>query len=279
MENNNKISVLMSVYHKENPDFLTACLDSMLNQTYQPDEIVLVKDGPLTEALERIIKRFNEKNEDLFKIIPLEENVGLGKALAIGVEASSFNLIARMDTDDLAVSNRLESQRNYLIEHPEASITGSDIVEFEGEIDNIIANRVVPHTHDEIYKCAKRRNPFNHMTVMYRKNAVLQAGNYQPLNGYEDYYLWVRMLKNGIKAHNSSEILVYARGGADMYERRGGWKYFKDGLTAQNKIYAVGLASPVDFAIRITGQTIVNLVPNKIRGFIYKHLLRKNDSK
>lgn len=275
MKKNDKVTVLMSVYYKEKPDYLIACLDSMLNQTYLPDEIVLVKDGPLTDELDSVIEEYVGKAPQVFRLVPLSENVGLGKALAIGVEASSHQLIARMDTDDIAIPERLEKQRNYFIENPATSIVGSNIIEFEGTIENIIANRNVPSTHEEILTFAKRRNPFNHMTVMYRKEAVLEAGNYQPLNGYEDYYLWVRMLKQGAVAHNFNEVLVYARGGEDMYERRGGWKYYLDGREAQKKIFEVGLGSKKDYAIRMASQTLVNLVPNKVRGFLYKQFLRK----
>lgn len=275
MKKNDKVTVLMSVYYKEKPDYLIACLDSMLNQTYLPDEIVLVKDGPLTDELDSVIEEYVGKAPQVFRLVPLSENVGLGKALAIGVEASSHQLIARMDTDDIAILERLEKQRNYFIENPATSIVGSNIIEFEGTIENIIANRNVPSTHEEILAFAKRRNPFNHMTVMYRKEAVLEAGNYQPLNGYEDYYLWVRMLKQGAVAHNFNEVLVYARGGEDMYERRGGWKYYLDGREAQKKIFEVGLGSKKDYAIRMASQTLVNLVPNKVRGFLYKQFLRK----
>lgn len=275
MKKNDKVTVLMSVYYKEKPDYLIACLNSMLNQTYLPDEIVLVKDGPLTDELDSVIEEYVGKAPQVFRLVPLSENVGLGKALAIGVEASSHQLIARMDTDDIAIPERLEKQRNYFIENPATSIVGSNIIEFEGTIENIIANRNVPSTHEEILAFAKRRNPFNHMTVMYRKEAVLEAGNYQPLNGYEDYYLWVRMLKQGAVAHNFNEVLVYARGGEDMYERRGGWKYYLDGREAQKKIFEVGLGSKKDYAIRMASQTLVNLVPNKVRGFLYKQFLRK----
>ena len=275
MDKNNKVSVLMSVYFKEKPEYVDACLESMHQQTYLPDEIVLIKDGPLTEELDQVISNYETKYPHIYKVIPLEKNVGLGVALALGVEACTHPLIARMDTDDIALPERLEKQRNYFIEQPETAIVGSDIIEFEGSIDNQIAKRIVPHQHEEIYQFAKRRNPFNHMTVMYRKDAVLAAGNYQPLNGYEDYYLWVRMLADNAKAYNFNEILVYARGGTDMYERRGGWKYFKDGLAAQKKIYKVGLSSPVDFVIRIGAQTIVNLVPNQVRSNIYSKVLRK----
>jgi glycosyltransferase involved in cell wall biosynthesis len=276
MENYDKVSILMSVYFKEDPENFKSCLQSMVDQTLKADEIVLVKDGPLTNELEAVIDEYAKKYEDLLKVVTLDQNVGLGEALNIGIQKCSNQLIARMDTDDIAVADRIEKQASYLALHPETAIVGSDIIEFETSIDNVIAHRIVPHTHDEIISFASRRNPFNHMTVMYRKDAVLQAGNYLPINGYEDYYLWVRMLKAGVRAHNLSEVLVYARAGYDMYYRRGGWKYLLDGFKALNQIYEVGLMSKKDFTIRLVGQIVVNSVPNKLRGFFYTNFLRKN---
>jgi len=275
MENYDKVSILMSVYIKEDPENFKTCLQSMVDQTLKADEIVLVKDGPLTNKLEAVIDEYAKKYENLFKVVSLSQNVGLGEALNIGIQQCSNQLIARMDTDDIAVADRIEKQVSYLALHPETAIVGSDIIEFETSIDNVIAYKIVPHTHDEIISFAKRRNPFNHMTVMYRKEAVLQVGNYLPLNGYEDYYLWVRMLKSGVRTHNLSEVLVYARAGHEMYYRRGGWKYLLDGVKAQKQIYEVGLMSKKDFAIRLVGQIVVNSSPNKLRGLFYKKFLRK----
>ncbi|MCF0114853.1 MAG: glycosyltransferase, partial [Erysipelotrichaceae bacterium] len=105
-----KFSVLMSLYYKEKPENLRQCLDSLLNQTVLPDEITIVKDGPLTDELEEVLKEYKDINPDLYTFVPLETNHGLGLALAEGIKVCRNELVARMDTDDISVSNRFEKQ-------------------------------------------------------------------------------------------------------------------------------------------------------------------------
>lgn len=274
-ENNLEFSVLMSIYVKEEPEYFEACLESLVKQTLIPNEIIVVEDGPLTKELYEVIDRFEIKKPNLFKRLTLEKNVGLGKALSIGVEACQYRLIARMDTDDIADDFRFEKQVNEFKKNPRLGLTGSDIDEFENSLSEVVAKRIVPHTHKEILKHAKRRNPFNHMTVMYKKDEVLKAGNYLPLNGFEDYYLWIRMLKNETITKNLPEILVHARAGKEMYKRRGGYKYLKDSMKARRTIYEVGFNSYLDYFISVSGQILVSIVPNNTRAFIYTNFLRK----
>ncbi|ALV21563.1 glycosyltransferase [Carnobacterium antarcticum] len=274
-ESDLKFSVLMSVYKKEQPVYLKECLDSLVNQTIQPNELVLIEDGPLTNDLYTVLDEFENQHPGLLNRNPLEENVGLGKALAIGVEYCRYSLIARMDTDDIAVNTRFEKQLREFVKNPKLGIVGSDINEFETDISNIVAKRIVPHSYEDILKTAKRRNPFNHMTVLYRKEEVLRAGNYMVLNGFEDYYLWVRMLKNDTLAKNVPEVLVHARAGRDMFMRRGGYKYLKDSKLARKKIHEVGLNSYMDYFLSTAGQIIVSIMPNQLRAYIYTKLLRK----
>lgn len=275
-----EFSVLMSVYTKETPTRLEECLRSITaEQTVLPNEVVIVEDGKLTNELYTVLEKIEKEYPRILKRIPLKENVGLGKALSIGVQACSYPLIARMDTDDVAVSQRFEKQLLEFKNNPELGLLGSSIAEFEGDISNVVASRTVPLEHDDIIKHAKRRNPFNHMTVMYKKAEVIQAGNYQHLNGFEDYYLWVRMLKNGTQTKNLNKILVYARAGNEMFYRRGGIQYLKSSKLARKKIYKVGLSSYTDYLISMIGQVFVSIVPNETRAYIYKKLLRSNNSK
>lgn len=270
-----QFSVLMSIYYKEKPAYLAECLTSIENQTIPADEIILVCDGPLTPELDEIIADFAKRHQGVVTVKRFPENRGLGYTLADGVELAKYDWIARMDTDDIAREHRFAQQIAYILAHPEVDIVGSNILEFSETPAKPHAERNLPSAHGDIVEFAKRRNPFNHMTVMYRKEAVLAAGNYQPMPGYEDYYLWVRMLKNGARAGNINEHLVYARADQDMYARRGGWQYFKDGIQAYNTIYRVGLASPVDYIFRLIGQAAINLVPNKMRTYLYQKILRK----
>ena len=171
------ISVLMSVYYKEKPEYMRQCFDSLLRQTLLANEWVIVEDGKLTDELYAVLEEYEKKNPGLIKRVPLEQNVGLGLALRAGVPECSNELIARMDTDDIARKDRFEKQYALFQEDPELDICGSCIKEFEGSIDHIVAVRSVPLEDAEIKNYQKKRDSFNHMTVMYRKSAVLKAGN------------------------------------------------------------------------------------------------------
>ena len=231
-----KISVLISIYFKENPTFLRESLESILNQTYMPEEILIVKDGLLTKELDNIIDEYKLKYPEIFTILALEENKGLGIALCEGVKLCRNNIIARMDGDDICRSDRFEKQIKYLLNNPEVDIVGSYISEFEGNIDNIISTRRVPISNLEIRNYVKKRNPFNHMTVMFKKEAIINAGNYKDFKWNEDYYLWARIIKNGATCYNLPEYLVYARTGDAMFERRGGYEYAKLEVNLQKNI-------------------------------------------
>lgn len=269
------VSILMSVYNKEKPEFFRESLKSILNQTALVKEIVLILDGPITPELQEVIVDFKSEHLELLKVVPLDNNVGLGKALAIGVEVCKYDLIARMDTDDIMLPTRIERQFSEFVNDPELTIIGSNIDEFYDSPKSIVGRRIVPETNKEIRNFSKKRNPFNHMTVMFKKKAVLDVGNYQPMMGFEDYYLWVRLLKAGYIGKNIQESLVCARTGENMYARRGGKKYFVNGLKGRRAIYHAGLGSVSDYLISCSAHIIVSLLPNKIRGKIYERKLRK----
>ena len=269
------VSILMSVYIKEKPEYLRTSLKSAINQTVRVKEIVLVLDGPITDQLQSVVEECQKECSDLIKLIPLKENVGLGKALAIGVEKCKYDLVARMDTDDIMIPTRIEKQIAEFTSDLDLTIVGSNIDEFYDSPESIVGRRVVPETNEEICNFSKKRNPFNHMTVMFKKSAVLDVGNYQPMMGFEDYYLWVRLLKAGYKGKNIQESLVFARTGEDMYARRGGKKYFLNGLKGRKAIYQAGLGSMSDYLISCSAHVVVSLLPNKIRGQIYENKLRK----
>lgn len=270
-----EISVLMSVYQKEKPEYFAAAIKSILNQSLLPQEIVLVLDGPITNELHTIIEENLDNRKVSIKVVPLKTNQGLGIALAKGVIACQNELIARMDTDDIMRRDRLEKQYQCFSKNENLAIVGSNIDEFTGDPSNVIGKRVVPATNEDIRQFSKRRNPFNHMTVMFKKSDVVAVGNYQPLNGFEDYYLWVRLLKAGYQGMNINESLVYARGGNEMYARRGGMKYFISGLNARKVIYHKGLGNFNDYFVSISAHIVTSILPNRLRGFVYKKLLRE----
>ena len=268
-------SVLMSLYIKEKPEYFRQCMESMLRQTVLPDEIVIVKDGPLTVELENTLAEYVAADPELYTIVPLEKNVGLGLALAEGLLHCRNELVARMDTDDIAAKDRFEKQLRAFADHPEIDICGGQITEFEGRVDNIVAKRTVPTDHTSIVQYQKRRDAFNHVTVMFKKSAVLRAGNYQSALLMEDTLLWANMIMTGAKCMNLEDTLVFVRVGADMFERRGGWKYFLKYKEGRKKVYETGFISRWDYFYTLTVQLAVALMPQKLRGFVFKKMLHR----
>lgn len=272
----NKYSVLMSVYINENPQFLRNAIDSILKQTISPDEIVLVEDGPLTDELYLVIDSYISLCPELFNIVKNEKNLGLGLSLKRGLLACKNELVARMDTDDIAVPDRCQQQLSYFCSHPEISIIGGNIAEFIGKTDNIIGYREVPCIDCEIKKYFIKRCPFNHMTVMFKKSSVLAAGNYIDWHYNEDYYLWLRMMQNGAVFANTGTVLVNVRVGEEMYRRRGGTKYFRSEAKLQRYMLKNRIISFPRYVLNVSGRFVLQvLMPNRVRGWIFKKFARK----
>lgn len=268
-------SVLMSIYYKEKPEYLRQCFDSLLNQTVQANEWVIVKDGPLTEELEQVLHEYENKNPNLIKYVTFEKNQGLGLALRAGVPACSNELIARMDTDDICREDRFEIQLQEFMIDSSLDICGSHIKEFDNNPQKCHSLRKVPLNNEEIIQYQKRRSAYNHMTVMFKKSSVLKVGNYEHAPLMEDDMLWTRMILAKCKGKNIDDYLVYARTGLDMIERRGGWSYFKKYKASRKKVYELGLASYWDFIYTLIIQLVVALVPRKIRKLIFEKILRR----
>ena len=266
----------MSLYIKEKPEYFKACMESILIQTVLPDQIVIVKDGPVTEELDAVLNEYVEADPSLYTIVPLETNRGLGLALAEGIGHCKNELIARMDTDDICRRDRFELQLAEFQKNPQLDICGSHIVEFESDVNDIVAQRKVPLTDEDIKKYQKRRDGVNHMTVMYKKSKVLEAGNYQSCMLMEDTYLWVRMILAGATFMNIDDNLVYARIGKDMYERRGGYAYYKKYKTGRKKVRETGYIGRFDYYYTLMVQFVITtLIPNKVRGWVFKTLLHR----
>ena len=267
-------SVLLSLYIKENPVFFRQSLDSLLHQTLLPDEVVLVEDGPLTPELEQIVSDYSSRYP-ILKVVPLPQNQGLGKALNEGIKYCSYELIARMDTDDVAKPDRFQKQVEVFEKHPEIDVCGAWIDEFEGDIDKIISTRKLPEWHNDIAAYAKKRNPINHPVVMFKKSAVVKAGSYQHFPLFEDYYLWVRMLMNGAKFYNIQESLLWFRFSPEMFKRRGGWGYAMKELKFQKTLRRMGFISTPIYLKNVAIRLTTRIIPNSWRSFIYKKLLRR----
>ena len=270
-------SVCTSVYKNDNPVFVKVALDSMLEQqSVKPTEIVLVQDGPVSRELSELLENYEERFPTIMHIICLEKNSGLGNALRIGVENAKYDIIARMDSDDICMNDRFEMQLAYLKSHPECDIVGGQMTEFISSPENIVGKREVPLDNDSIYAYMKSRCALNHVTVMFRKEAVLKAGNYQDWFWNEDYYHWVRMMMNHCVFANIPDVVVNVRSGADQYARRGGKKYFDSEIGIKKLMLKNGLISRKDYIVNYIQRFIIQLVlPNKVRGWVYRTFARK----
>lgn len=262
------ITVLMSVYKKENPAFLKTALDSIYAQTLKADEIVLVEDGGIPEALEEVISQYPD-----IHIVKLEKNLLLGRALEAGLKECGYELVARMDTDDIMMPDRLEKQYRFMTEHSEIMACGGDIAEFIKE-DVILREKHMPASPQELYRYGKKRNPLNHMTVMFRKSAIEAVGGYRHFPGLEDYDLWSRLLANGYQIANIPEVLVKARIGDRFASRRGGWAYFKRYLQLRKEQHRIGYLNTKEYIVACVLTFGMTVMPEKLREKAYA-VLRK----
>jgi glycosyltransferase involved in cell wall biosynthesis len=270
-----KFTVLMSVYYKEKPEYLQLALESIINQTVKPSEIVLVQDGKLTEELQAVITEYLQNYPTIFKTYALKQNQGLGKALNFGMQKCSNELIARMDTDDIAEPNRFELQIKEFEQDKELMLCGGQIAEFADSPNKITGYRNVPAEHNEILNFVKKRNPFNHMTVMFKKQSVQSVGGYMDMPCFEDYWLWARMLKAGYKAKNIDQVLIRVRAGQNMIARRGGLNYTNYIIRFEKALHRIGMISFTEMIGYITLRSIVSVMPESLRLLIYRWKLRK----
>ena len=267
---NQKYSVLMSLYKKEKPEYLRLALDSMLNQTVVPDEIVLVEDGPLTEELYAVLDEYPSLHR-----VKNETNLGLGLALNVGLKECRNELVARMDTDDCSKPDRCEKQLARFAEKPYLSIVGSHIDEFVGDISNVISRRIVPTSSEDIYEYAKKRSAFNHPAVMYSKTAVLDNDGYADLKRNQDVDLFGRMQFRGYKAENIDESLLWFRSSDELAKRRKSWQNTWSYIATIRKFWKMGYASLADYVMVGIAQTGMYLMPIRVQNYIYKNFLRK----
>lgn len=268
-------SVLMSVYYKEHPDYLRQSMQSIYDQTVPTDNFVLVCDGSLTPELDAVITEMQKKFGSRLYVHRLARNGGLGNALNEGIKHCKNELVARMDSDDIAYPNRCEKQIAVFNTHSEVSICSGIVEEFTTDPNTVDTKRVPPETNAEIVEFAKKRNPFNHPCVMYKKSAVEAVGSYQDFYLLEDYYLWLRMLMEGYQGYNIQEPLLHMRAGSDMYLRRAGWKYAK----AQARLFKfmkqqgfIGEGQYIKSCVIRSGSS---LAPNWLRKFMFEKVLRK----
>lgn len=260
----------MSLYSKEKEDYLLSCLESLKQQTCQANEIVLVFDGEVSEALESVVQNFAEKLP--LVIIRLPQNVGLGRALNEGLKHCSNEWVFRMDTDDICLPTRFEKQINFICQNPNVVLLSSQVEEFDETMMESIGIKQVPINNDEIRISALLRNPFNHMAVAYKKSAIEQVGGYQHHLYMEDYNLWLRVIAQEYEVYNLPDVLVNVRSGSVMYARRKGWEYIKSEYQLAKLKKELGLQSLISSSMFFVLRALPRLLPRSLLGRLYKKL-------
>lgn len=266
-------SVLMSVYSKDVPSYVNTAIESMLNQTVPPEQFVIVVDGPVPDGLKNVISKY-EENKKLFTVIWLEENNGLANALNVGLRHCRNELVARMDADDISLPTRCERELELFQKNKKLALCGTHIDEFYDVPENVHAVRKVPTDYEAIKKFMKRRQPFNHPTVMFKKSEVLRCGGYGQLKRKQDFDLFSRMINKGCYALNIDESLLKFRADKDNYKRRKSWDYVKSSIYVGNLNFKRGYCSVIDLAYIVAGQMALFIMPLKLMTAVSDKLLR-----
>ena len=273
----------MCVYGGDNPEYFNVAFNSIINQSLPPTEIVLTIDGPISQEMESVIQNKRNQLQKLpivFKVIRNKDNLGHGKARELCIQNCTNQLIALMDSDDISVYDRFKKQIVFFQNNTNISVVGGFITEFTSASDadnilNVTGKRIVPLNDADIKQYMKKRCPLNQMTVMFKKQDIEEVGGYLDWFCNEDYYLWIRLAKAGKLFANISDTLVNVRVGADMYQRRGGIKYFRSEFGIQNLMYKSKMIGLSRFVINVSERFIVQLLmPNKIRGIFFQKLAR-----
>lgn len=270
----NNVSVLMSIYKNDSLLYFNQAIDSILKQTEPPDQIVLVRDGEVKKDVQDRLNELAVECKDFIKIIELKSNVGLSKALNIGIDNCDYEYIARMDADDISLPNRLSEQMRIMIRDKSISLLSAWVDQYNEDMSAIKTIRKVPESNIEIIKYSKRRTPFNHTCSIFRKDAVVKSGKYPDIQKSfcEDWWLSLRLIKNGYKLHNIQKSLLMMRTGNDFYKRRYGFSYLKIEYYNLNEMYKSGLFSFIDLLINLSIRLPVRLLPLQFVELFYKKM-------
>lgn len=267
-------SVLMTVYKGDNPLYVETSIKSILDQTHPSNDFVIIEDGPLPEAMEQIICAYEASNPAIH-VLRLPKNAGLGKALNEGLPLCKNELIARMDSDDISMPDRCEKQVKAFMDDPELDIVGCPVKEFVGTPDNVVGQRLVPLDNEAIHKYVRRRDPFNHPTVMYRKSKVMKYGPYGDYRKNQDTDLWIKLLcKGGCKAINIDEFLLMFRFDEGTFRKRKSWTNTKTLINIRWRAFKEKYCSFIDFVVVSGAQLMIYIMPSGLQRFIYQHILR-----
>lgn len=265
-------SVLLSIYAKENPEYFNQAFLSIWDQqSFKPNQIVLVKDGPLTVHLDAVIQRWQEKLGEVLTVVELPENVGLGAALNEGLKVCKYDLVARMDTDDISLSARFEKQVAFMSVHPDVVASSASLEEWNEDLSLSTGKRQLPTDSHFLVKFAKKRSPLSHPVSIFRRSIILELGGYPPLRKAQDYGLWSILLVKGYKLANLSDTLLQMRTGDDLFVRRGAG-FLKHELALLHFQRQIGFLSWCEFVSNCVMKTGLRLAPAFVKKLAYRYL-------
>lgn len=267
-------SVLMSVYAKDNPEHFDTAIRSMAVQTVPFSDMVIVCDGPLSQSLEAVLKNWQRELGERLTVHRLSKNSGLGVALASGIPLCGCDVIARMDSDDISRPNRCELLLKKMTSE-KLDLVGGAIEEFDCVPGDMGLIRKVPLFQDDIDTWLKERNPFNHMSVVFDRHMVNQAGGYEPFPWMEDYWLWVRMIAKGCRCANIPDVVVDVRVGNGMFARRKGIPYMKSQVCFFSELHKLGFITRIEQAKAVILRQLAAFCPERVLKGLYQLFLRK----
>lgn len=268
-------SVLMCLYKGDRPEYFELALTSVLQQTVPPSDIVIVANGPLTKTLDGKLREFETKHKTI-QVVRLPKNCGVGEASNVGMQYCKNELVAKMDADDIAMPNRLEKQLAEFAKRDNLVLLGGQLAEFiDDDPEKVISYRKVPTSKVGIVKFAKRRDPFNNQTVMFKKSIILHEGGYPKLNRAEDYYLYAKIIAAGYVVDNLPDVLVKYRLSPTVLERRKSWQNTKEVIGARNEIRKLGILKWRYFILSVLVQIAMFALPIGFTKLVYERM-RKN---
>ena len=277
MNDLNRFSVLMSVYRNDDPDHFDDAMTSvMIDQSRRPDEMVLVVDGPvgkeLNDRIERWERRYVRPGRSIqTQVIRNPQNIGLAASLNRGLARCRYELVARMDSDDVSLPDRFEDQIGHMIQNQQTSLVGSWYRQFDRAMQRCLTDRKLPTDRKRLTRYAKTRTPFNHVTAIFRKSQVQRVGGYPRIEGFlEDWWIGLRLMKHGYRIDNLPKYHVHVRGDEQFVRRRGGWGYLKHEWHNLFKMCEERLITRGELLQNICLRSTVRLMPNRIRGSIYR---------
>ena len=267
-----QFSVLLPIWAGDRPDFLAAAFESTVDgQTRLPDQVVVVQDGPVGEQLAKRVAELAGASRVPVDVLVLEHNIGLGPALDAGLAACRHPVVARMDADDISVAHRFAVQLPVI--ESGVDIVGSGLAEFTDDPEQVVGTRTPPIEPADIRERARFAVPFNHPTVVYRRDLVLAVGGYTDFARMEDYLLWAKLILAGARVANVAEPLVKYRVGAGAYARRGGLEQLRTELEVQRRFRRLGFTTRNQYLRNVAVRGGYRLVPEGLRRAAYRRLI------